>query len=138
LSLNRNSAQVLTSARSYNFSAWAKGPALLHLRAGSTRGSARIYDLNQLTTAHFFAREFDEAVAWSSRAADEYPNFTPARRFLAASLAHLGRTDEARRAVADLLRMQPNSSLTLSRAELLSLPLDVDSMSTGSFSGLPE
>jgi adenylate cyclase len=95
--------------------------------------------LNQLTTAHFFAREFDDAVAWSSRAADEYPNFTPARRFLAASLAHLGRTDEARKAVADLLRIQPNSSLTLSRLNSYRYPWMIDLHVDGlRLAGLPE
>jgi adenylate cyclase len=38
-----------------------------------------------------------------------------ARRYLAASLAHLGRLTEARETVAEILRLQPNSSLTRSR-----------------------
>ena len=71
--------------------------------------------LNQLTTAHFFAREFDEAVAWSSRNVEEHPTFTPGRRFLAASLAHLGQIEQARTTIAELLQIQPNSSLRLSR-----------------------
>jgi hypothetical protein len=43
------------------------------------------------------------------------PLNTAARRILASALAHLGRVGEARQEVKELLQLQPNSTLSLSR-----------------------
>ena len=142
LSLNRNSAQVLTfSALAYNFSAMGqKALPLLHLARRIDPLDPRGYMiLNQITTAHFFAREFDDALAWANRTIDEYPNFPPARRFRAASLAHLGRMDQAQTAIAELLRLQPNSNSRLSRLTSYRYPWMIDLYIEGlRLAGLPE
>jgi adenylate cyclase len=73
----------------------------------------RIYQA--LNMAHVFARRFEEAERWARRCLANSPHHVPARRYLAVALAHLGRIDEARAVVADLLRLAPRSSLHLSR-----------------------
>ena len=67
-----------------------------------------------LAFAHFFCRQFDEAVRLAQRAVTIAPN-PQSYRILAASLAETGRIDEARNAVSELLRIQPNSCLARSR-----------------------
>ena len=71
--------------------------------------------LGGIVTAHFFARNFEEASARARRILVEWPQHAVTLRYLAASLAHLGRREEARAVVADLLQVQPNSSLSRSR-----------------------
>jgi adenylate cyclase len=66
--------------------------------------------------AHFFARRFEEAVAWNRRSIVDTPTNTAGMRYLAASLAHTGQSEEAHRIVSDLLAVQPNSSLSRSRS----------------------
>jgi adenylate cyclase len=68
-----------------------------------------------LAAATFFARRFNESIRWSRRALLDAPSSHPARRYLAAALAHLGQSDEAKRVVEDLLVLQPNSTLTRAR-----------------------
>jgi adenylate cyclase len=57
--------------------------------------------------AEFIAGRYEEAVIWLRRAQRENPRFTPMRRQLAATLALLGRYDEAKVAAAGLLEMDP-------------------------------
>jgi adenylate cyclase len=57
--------------------------------------------------AEFIAGRYEEAVIWLRRAQRENPRFTPMRRQLAATLALLGRDDEAKVAAAGLLEMDP-------------------------------
>ena len=61
--------------------------------------------------AHYFARRYDEAVEWARNAIRERPEFTAGRRILCASLAQAGRTGEAKKELAALLRLQPNLSI---------------------------
>jgi hypothetical protein len=61
------------------------------------------------------AGSFDEAVKWTSRALRERPTFAPALRFHAASLVELGRLNEARDAVAHLLRLEPHLTISTLR-----------------------
>ena len=82
--------------------------------------------------ALLFAHRFEEAIEWADRASS-IPNcqyWTTAHRVVA--LSHLGRTDEAQRAVAQLLQLCPGFSLEyasrklfyLKRPEQLELYLD--------------
>jgi tetratricopeptide (TPR) repeat protein len=66
---------------------------------------------HSIALAHLFAERFDDAVSWCERAINENPNFITPYRVLAASLAHLGRLDEARTAIRKALSLQPNSTL---------------------------
>jgi Flp pilus assembly protein TadD len=55
--------------------------------------------------AHLMAKEYGEALNWTRRALRERPTFGPALRFHAASLAELGRLNEAsREIIARLLK----------------------------------
>ena len=67
-----------------------------------------------LAAAHFFAGHFGETVTLTGRILAEVPTHNVARRYRAAALAHLGRIDEAKAVVAELLKAQPNSSLRTS------------------------
>ena len=52
--------------------------------------------------SQFFARGFDEARATLRRSLQEFPNWPPTCRFLAACCAHMGQLDEARQAIERL------------------------------------
>jgi TolB-like protein/DNA-binding SARP family transcriptional activator/Tfp pilus assembly protein PilF len=73
------------------------------------------FTMRGLGLAYFFARRFEDTVFWENRVLRQQPDDNSAKRYLAASLAHLGRITEAQEVVMDLLRSQPNSSLSLSR-----------------------
>jgi adenylate cyclase len=55
---------------------------------------------------------FEEAVAAANRALRQDQTFSTTYRCLAAGLAHLGREDEAKHAVARLLEIEPNFRLS--------------------------
>ena len=69
-----------------------------------------------LAAAHFFAGHFEETVSLTSRILAEVPTHNVARRYRAAALGHLGRIDEAKVVIADLLAAQPNSNLRSARS----------------------
>ena len=75
-----------------------------------------------LAAAHFFAGHFDETVNITGRILAEVPTHNVARRYRAAALGHLGRIDEARAVIADLLKAQPSSNLRSSRSSVFRDP----------------
>jgi adenylate cyclase len=75
-----------------------------------------------LAAAHFFAGHFDETVNITGRILAEVPTHNVARRYRAAALGHLGRIDEARAVIADLLEAQPSSNLRSSRSSVFRDP----------------
>jgi hypothetical protein len=54
---------------------------------------------------HLFARQFEDAIEWVDRALQEQPRYTPAIRCRACAL--LGRVEEARDCIGQLLELQP-------------------------------
>jgi adenylate cyclase len=64
-----------------------------------------------IALAHLFAERFGDAVSWCERAINESPNYITTYHVLAASLAHLGRLNEARITIQKILSLQPNSTL---------------------------
>jgi hypothetical protein len=78
-----------------------------------------------LAFAYLFLRQPEEAVRWATRAVLVARN-PLSYRILAASLAEAGRVDEARAAMTELLRLQPNSCLRRSRAANYKRPKDVE------------
>jgi adenylate cyclase len=62
--------------------------------------------------AHMMAGDYDEAVKFGRQAAREQPRNPTAHRVVAASLALLGRTEEARSAMRALLAVTPNASMS--------------------------
>ncbi|WP_457093968.1 adenylate/guanylate cyclase domain-containing protein [Microvirga sp. P5_D2] len=92
-----------------------------------------------LAAAHLFAGHFEETVNLAGRILVEVPTHNVARRYLAAALAHLGRIEEAKVVVAELLKAQPTSSLRTSRSTGFHHPRMADLYITGlEKAGLPE
>jgi adenylate cyclase len=93
-----------------------------------------------LAVAHFAAERYEEAVAWAQRSLQARGDFSLALATLAASLAHLGRTEKARAAAEELLRLIPEFSLPglrlfLSAADPVFLERYIDGLRKA---GLPE
>jgi len=65
-----------------------------------------------LAAAHFFAGRYDESIAWAESSYREQPNFVPATRFAAASLALAGRIEAARSLMERLRRLDPGLRLS--------------------------
>jgi adenylate cyclase len=92
-----------------------------------------------LAVAHFFARHFEETVTLTGRILTEVPTHNVARRYRAAALAHLGRLEEAKEAIVELLKAQPNSSLRSARSSGFQDPRMTELYVTGlERAGLPE
>ena len=68
-----------------------------------------------LSCALYLARRFEESIRAGKRALVFAPQNNTARKYVATSLAQLGRSDEARAEIAELLKHQPDASLTLFR-----------------------
>ena|SRR5215468_2363897 len=68
--------------------------------------------------AHFYEGRFDEAKSWAEKALGHNPRFAGAWRYLAASLARLGQRERAAAAVQELLRIEPQSTLSRYSASL--------------------
>jgi TolB-like protein/Flp pilus assembly protein TadD len=67
--------------------------------------------LGAIAVAHYTAGRYDEAARFTGEALRLRPGFQGAQRLRAASLAQLGRLDEARAQLAEALRDQPRLSL---------------------------
>lgn len=68
---------------------------------------AMFYFAATLGAAHFVGEEYEATVAWVRRAIRDRPNYLVAHRLLAASLAQLGRVEEARASIPALLAVAP-------------------------------
>jgi adenylate cyclase len=66
-------------------------------------------------SAHFVAGRYDEASSWAEKALRDDPGSAPAARLAAASLALAGRLEQAQKAIAHVLRVDP--TLRMSNAE---------------------
>lgn len=66
--------------------------------------------------ALFYAGRYDQAVAAARRSLANVPEATTPRRYLTAALVHAGDLPRARAELAELVRLQPNSSLGRTRA----------------------
>ena len=66
-----------------------------------------------LSTALYMARRYEESIRAGRRALVFAPQANTARKYVAISLAQLGRTDEARVEIAELIKHQPGASLAV-------------------------
>lgn len=89
----------------------------------SPRDNHSMWSLAQ-TTANFGAGNYEKSVEWARKVIGATPEFPIPWRYLVASLAHLGRLEEARAAKGHLLRIMPNESLRLVYAALPSANAD--------------
>jgi len=67
------------------------------------------------TTAHFFARRFEESIRWGRRTMAITPEANIARWITTAALGHLGRLDEARAEIDKILALHPRATLARAR-----------------------
>jgi adenylate cyclase len=67
--------------------------------------------LHGIAVGHFAAGRYEEAVRWEQRSLQRAPDLWIALGTLASSYAHLGRLDEARTALEEMLRRSPEFSL---------------------------
>ena len=72
---------------------------------------AATFTFSILSFALYMARRFEESIRAGRRALAFAPQSNIARKYVAISLAQLGRTDEARVEIAELLKHQPGASL---------------------------
>jgi adenylate cyclase len=68
-----------------------------------------------VSAAYLFSKRFNEAELWTRRTLDKWPQHPVCLRYRVAALVLLGRLEEARSVVAELLKVQPNSSVRRSR-----------------------
>jgi adenylate cyclase len=68
--------------------------------------------LYAVAVAHFVAERYEEGVAWAQRSLQDRGDYSLALATLAASLAFLGRVEQAQATVQELLRLVPGFSLT--------------------------
>ena len=71
-----------------------------------------------MSLAYFLDGQFDEAAALATRALADNPRYAIGYRVAAASLAQLGRQDEAAELVAKMLDIEPEFTMTKLRARL--------------------
>jgi adenylate cyclase len=109
----RNRAGAVYSTNGKSDKAIAQFEAAQRMNPRDVRSST--FTFTGISGAHLFARRFDDAIYWGKRSLAVTPAANVARRQVAVALAHLGRLDEARAEIAELLKHQPNASLTRSR-----------------------
>jgi adenylate cyclase len=71
--------------------------------------------LAAVAMAHFAAGRYEDAVEWARRSLQRKPDYVFPLDTLAASLAHLGRVDEARSVVQESLRRTPDHAIATLR-----------------------
>jgi tetratricopeptide (TPR) repeat protein len=91
--------------------------------------------------AHLAAKRFEQAIEWADRILLDQPRITTAIRIKIVANAHLGRLDEARAELREMLAIDPRFTITTMRALLapLSGPEFLELYLSGlRLAGLPE
>ncbi len=70
------------------------------------------WPLTAIAHAHVVRGDYEQAIAWAKRSVSSNPSYVCTYWMLAAANAHLGRMDEARRHVATLKRLAPESTIS--------------------------
>jgi hypothetical protein len=96
--------------------------------------------LNGFAMAHLLAGRFTEASSWAEKSLREKPDYLPSLRFAAASYALAGRSGEAGKVMARILRLDPGLRVSnLSGVVQLRQPADIALLADGlRKAGLPE
>ena len=118
LRLHPNSAYVRTCCGWTHIFCGDQSEALanLHLARRMSPIDPRGYIvLTAMGASCFFARQFEETVRWTARALEQKRNAVVALRYRGAAFAHLGRLEEARSAMAELVAFQPDASMSVVR-----------------------
>ncbi len=120
--LNPSSSLVLICSGESMALAGQPDEAIEHLDEAmrlSPQDPAIFYALHAVALAHFSAERYAQAVEWASRSVQTQPDFAWGYRTMAASLAHLGRLDEARQALEKAVERQPEFTLAGGQRVLL-------------------
>src|SRR5262249_48301803 len=64
-----------------------------------------------IAVAHLAARRFEQAIEWADRALHDRPRLVSAMRIKVAAWAHLGRLDEARADLGQMLAIDPKLTI---------------------------
>jgi adenylate cyclase len=115
LVLNGNSAQALRASGWVRLRSGDPGTATEHFTRAirlSPLDSFTCQAFAGLGIAHMMAGDYEEAVKFARQAMSEQPRNAVAYRIVAASLALLGRIEEARAAMRALLAETPNFSMS--------------------------
>ena len=83
--------------------------------ARSDSRKAATHTFAVLSCAFYLAGRYEESIRAGKRALAFAPKANTARKYVAISLAQLGRIDEARAEIAELIKYQPDASLALFR-----------------------
>ena len=103
------------------------------------RDPSIFFRFSGLAMAYFVAGNFDEAVQWAQKSIDRKREWHRAHLILIAGLAHGGRLEEARSAVAVYLQLFPNGSLRDLDRLAMKYPAHKESLLQGlQAAGLPE
>jgi tetratricopeptide (TPR) repeat protein len=93
-----------------------------------------------LALAHMVGGRYATAIEWADRCLQEQPRLRVALRIRIASCAHLGRYSEARESLRQLLELQPELTLSLTRLQLPPVAPEVAALYVEGLrkAGLPE
>jgi adenylate cyclase len=136
-------------AAAWLFSGWVRSnlgdqeTALRHLAMAmrlSPLDSLMFGILNGFAMAHLLAGRYDEASSWAEKSLREKPDYMPSLRFAAASYALAGQSEEARKLMARIVRLDPGLRVSnLSGVVQLRQPADIALLAEGlRKAGLPE
>jgi TolB-like protein/DNA-binding SARP family transcriptional activator len=78
---------------------------------------AATHTFGALSAALYMARRYEESIHAGRRALAFGPNASSARKYVAISLAQLGRIDESRAEIAELLKRHPDASIAVFREQ---------------------
>jgi adenylate cyclase len=115
IALNPNSALAFTNAGWLKTYLGDSTGAIRHYQNARTISprDPGLYRLNTgLACALILQGEFAHAVEAAREAKESNPNYVAAHRALASALAQLGRLDDARNVIGDLLRIDPSATIT--------------------------
>ncbi len=128
LHVNPNSSIALTIAGWIETSSGnpAKGLELLHRAQRLSPRDPRGWTITSgMAFAHYQKGELKEAVAWAQKALADNPRFAGALWFLAAALGKLGEKEKAAAAMAEVLKIEPQLTLSVLRARSMNTREDV-------------
>ena len=128
LQVNPNSSIALTIAGWIEVSSGnpAKALELLHRAQRLSPRDPRGWSITGgMSFAHYQQGEFEEAVAWAQKALTDNPRFAGALWFLAAALGKLGEKEKAAAAMVEVLKIEPQLTLSALRARTLHTREDV-------------
>jgi len=112
VSLNPNDADALASMGKYYHETGALEEAInCYMRAIRLNPYHPVWYLWQLGLAYYTSKRYEDALSTLQEAVSRHPKFIFPRRVLAATLAQLDRTVEARKVVDGILADQPNASV---------------------------